>query len=373
MYGDHQTYLVETLDGGKTWKRHQSKEFTGFAHVVRQDPVEPNLLFLGTEMGLFLSLNGGQNWMRSKYQNIPWFALVRDLKISNSGDLAIATHGRGIYVMDNLSSLRRIIKTPIDKEVVFFPVKPFVYDVQAQTPGSYGNLEGWTAGSKAQLPVMEYFLKDKSMQAIKIQLFDSKGNKIRDLNASGNKGLNKVYWGLDQNPPKVAVGGFTAGSTVLFSSVIGPRAPIGTYKAVLQIGDAKYEQAVQLVENPRKGFSAQTIQSIYNQSMRLFKLHEQLYQLVDSMDKQIAGLKKNEQRTEIESYKLKQLDSLRAEIIETNRKTVFFDEFKYRRKLSDVYVAICTALEPFSPSKIGAIEVLEKEFGTLRKAYAAIR
>ena len=373
MYGDHQTYLVETVDGGKTWKRHQSKEFTGFAHVVRQDPVEPNLLFLGTEMGLFLSLDGGQNWMRSKYQNIPWYALVRDLKISNSGDLAIATHGRGIYVLDNLSSLRRIIKTPIDKEVVFFPVKPFVYDVQAQTPGSYGNLEGWTAGSKAQLPVMEYFLKDKSMQAIKIQLFDSKGNKIRDLNASGNKGLNKVYWGLDQNPPKVAVGGFTAGSTVLFSSVIGPRAPIGTYKAVLQIGDAKYEQAVQLVENPRKGFSAQTIQSIYNQSMRLFKLHEQLYQLVDSMDKQIAVLKKNEQRTEIESNKLKQLDSLRAEIIETNRKTVFFDEFKYRRKLSDVYVAICIALEPFSPSKIGAIEVLEKEFDTLRKAYAAIR
>jgi len=350
MYGDHQTYLVETVDGGKTWKRHQSKEFTGFAHVVRQDPVESNLLFLGTEMGLFLSLDGGQNWMRSKYQNVPWYALVRDLKISNSGDLAIATHGRGIYVLDNLSSLRRIIKTPIDKEVVFFPVKPFVYDVQAQTPGSYGNLEGWTVGSKAQLPVMEYFLKDKSMQAIKIQLFDSKGNKIRDLNASGNKGLNKVYWGLDQNPPKVAVGGFTAGSTVLFSSVIGPRAPIGTYKAVLQIGDAKYEQAVQLVENPRKGFSAQTIQSIYNQSMRLFKLHEQLYQLVDSMDKQIAVLKKNEQRTEIESNKLKQLDSLRAEIIETNRKTVFFDEFKYRRKLSDVYVAICIALEPFSPS-----------------------
>jgi hypothetical protein len=324
-------------------------------------------------MGLFLSLDGGQNWMRSKYQNIPWFALVRDLKISNSGDLAIATHGRGIYVLDNLSSLRRITKTAIEKEVVFFPVQPFVYDVQAQTPSSYGNLEGWTAGSKAQLPVMEYFLKDKSMQAIKIQLFDSKGNKIRDLNASGNKGLNKVYWGLDQNPPKVAVGGFTAGSTVLFSSVIGPRAPIGTYKAVLQIGDAKYEQAVQLVENPRKGFSAQTIQSIYNQSMRLFKLHEQLYQLVDSMDKQIAVLKKNEQRTEIESNKLQQLDSLRAEIIETNRKTVFFDEFKYRRKLSDVYVAICIALEPFSPSKIGAIEVLEKEFDTLRKAYAAIR
>ncbi|MBM3414289.1 MAG: glycosyl hydrolase [Bacteroidetes bacterium] len=372
MYGDHQTYLVETTDGGKTWKRHNSKEFTGFAHVVRQDPIEPNLLFLGTEMGLFMSLDGGQNWMRSKYQNIPWYALVRDLKISNSGDLAIATHGRGIYVLDNLSSIRRVIKTSIDKDVVFFPVQPFVYDVQSQTPGSYGNLEGWTVGNKAQLPTMEYFLKEKSVQAIKIQLFDAKGNKIRDLNGSGSKGLNKVYWGLDQNPPKVAVGGFTAGSSVLFSSVIGPRAPIGSYKAVLQIGEAKYEQTVQLIENPRKGFSAQTILSIHNQSMRLFKLHEQLYQLVDSLDKQIAGLKKNEQRSVAQSNQLKKLDSLRTEIIETNRKTVFFDEFKYRRRLSDVYVAICTALEPFSPSKIGAIEILEKEFDTLRKAYAAI-
>ncbi|NCW88869.1 MAG: glycosyl hydrolase, partial [Chitinophagia bacterium] len=100
MYGDHQTYVVESQDGGTTFKRIQSKEFTGFAHVIRQDPVESNLLFLGTEMGLFFSLDAGATWMRSKYQNIPWYALVRDLKISKSGDLAIATHGRGIYVMD---------------------------------------------------------------------------------------------------------------------------------------------------------------------------------------------------------------------------------------------------------------------------------
>lgn len=372
MYGDHQTYLVETIDGGKTWKRHVSKEFTGFAHVVRQDPIEPSLLFLGTEMGLFFSLDAGQNWMRSKYQNIPWYALVRDLKISHTGDMALATHGRGIYVLDNLSSLRRIIKTTLDKEVVFFPIKPFVYDVQAQTPGAYGNLEGWTAGSKSQLPVMEYFLKEKSSQGVKIQLFDPKGNKIRDLNGSGNKGLNKVYWGLDQNPPKVAVGGFTAGSTVLFSSVIGPRAPIGTYKAVLQIGDAKYEQPLSLVENPRKGFSAATIQILHDQSMRLFKLHEQLYRLVDSMDKKIAILKKKDQQSFEESSQLSQLDSLRGEILELNRKTVFFDEFKFRRKLSDVYVALCTALEPFSPSKIGAIEVLEKEFITIQKTFEGI-
>lgn len=366
MYGDHQTYLVESQDGGATFKQIQSKEFTGFAHVIRQDPVESNLLFLGTEMGLFISLDAGATWMRSKYQNIPWYALVRDLKISNSGDLAIATHGRGIYVMDNLSTLRRFAKIAPTESIVFYPVEPFRYEVSPQAPGSSENLQGWTVSGKLVLPMLEYYLKEKSTQAVKIQLFDAKGNKIKDLNGSGNKGMNKVYWGLDQNPPKVAVGGFTAGSTVLFASVIGPRAPIGTYKAVLTVGDIKKEQPVQLIENPSAGFSATQIQLLHTQAMRLFKLEEQLFYLSDSLDKKISSLKKNTSRNAKEESQLQELEKFRAEIIETNRKTVFFDEFKYRRRLSDVYVAVCTALEPFSASKIGAIEALEKEFGELQ-------
>ena len=373
MYGDHQTYLVQSLDGGNSFKRIQSKEFTGFAHVIRQDPVEPNLLFMGTEMGLFISLDAGVNWMRSKYQNIPWYALVRDLKISHTDDLAIATHGRGIYVMDNLSTLRRFAKTPPSEAVVFFPIQSFRYEVSPQAPGSSENLQGWTVSGKPILPMMEYYLKEKSTQAVKIQLFDAKGNKIKDLNAPGAKGMNRVYWGLDQNPPKVAVGGFIAQSSVLFASVIGPRAPIGTYKAVLQIGDLKKEQSLQLLENPIDGFSSAKIQLLHTQAIRLFKLEEQLYYLCDTLDRQLASLKKNTARNAKEETQLQDLEKFRAEIIETNRKTIFFDEFKYRRRLSDVYVAVCTALEPFSPSKIGALEALEKEFADLQSRFKQLR
>lgn len=369
MYGDHQTYLVESKDGGNTFTRLLSKEFTGFAHVIRQDPQAPNLLFLGTEMGLFISIDGGRSWMRSKYQNIPWYALVRDIKISHTDDVAIATHGRGMYVMDNLSTLRRLATVPLDQAVVFFPVQPFRYEVAAQSPSSYGNLEGWTVSNKPVLPLLEYYLKEKSTQAVKIQLFDAKGTKIKDLNGSGNKGMNRVYWGLDQNPPKVAVGGFTAGSPVFFASVIGPRAPLGKYKAVLQVGDVKQEQFITLVENPTAGFSAATVQSLHTQAMRMFQLEEKLFYLCDSLDKRIALLKKNAGRNADEDVKLKQLESFRTEIIEVNRKTVFFDEFKFRRRVSDVYVAICTALEPFSPSKLGAIEALEKEFEAYKKQW----
>lgn len=373
MYGDHKPYLVVTNDGGKTWKRLQSTEWTGFAHVVRQDPQNAELLFLGTEMGLFISLDGGANWMRSKYQNLPWFALVRDLKISTSGDLAIATHGRGIYVLDNLSSLRALATSDLSKEVIFYPVKSFVYDVSPQTPSGYGNLEGWTTGSKANLPTFEYYLKERSLQAVKIIIYDSKGNKIKDLNGSTAKGLNKVYWTLDQNPCKVATGGFTAGSPVLFASVIGPRAPLGNYKAVISIGDKKFEQSFQLLENPASGFTKAKLDLLFAQTMRLFKVQEDLFYLVDSLNKRMANLKKIESRTAAQETKYQQLDSLRKEIIETNRKTVFFDEFKYRRRLSDVYIALCTALEPFSPSKTGAIAVLEQEFALIKKEFERLQ
>jgi hypothetical protein len=90
---------------------------------------------------------------------------------------------------------------------------------------------------------------------------------------------------------------------------------------------------------------------------------------VDSLNKRLAALKKIDTRNAAQERQYQQLDSLRKEIIETNRKTVFFDEFKYRRRLADVYIALCTSLEPFSASKTGAIEVLEQEFAQIKKEF----
>jgi len=62
MYGDHATYIAVSNDAGNTWKRFASSEFSGFAHVVREDLENEKLLFAGTEMGLFISIDGGANW-----------------------------------------------------------------------------------------------------------------------------------------------------------------------------------------------------------------------------------------------------------------------------------------------------------------------
>jgi len=370
MYGDHNTYVAVTNDGGKTWKQFSSKEFTGFAHVIREDMVEEKLLFLGTETGFFISLDGGTTWMRSKYQNIPWYALVRDMKIApQSGDLAIATHGRGIYILDDIASLRRMIKSNLNDDVVFFKVNDIKFDVDPQAPSGADNIAGWISGNKPSLPVFEYYLKQRADQALKIYLYDDKGNKIKDISATGIKGLNRVYWGFDRNPCKVAVGGFTASSTVLFASVVGPKVKPGKYKAVLEMGDKKYEQTFSVLENPQKGFSAANMNLLHDQAMRLFRVEEALASMVDSLDADIKALTESKQNEK----KLSALVEFRKEIIETNRKTVFFDEFRFRRRLSDVYFALCTSIQPFSPSKSGSIDLLEDEFNVLRKRYYELR
>ncbi|RYF90097.1 MAG: glycosyl hydrolase [Chitinophagaceae bacterium] len=373
MYGDHAAYFAMSTDAGNSWKRLTSPEFTGFAHVIREDIKNQNLLFAGTEMGLFISLDAGKNWMRSKYQNMPWYNLVRDIQVHPAtGDLLVASHGRGIYVIDDLQPLRQLVKADANAEVLFFPSAAFKYDFAPQAPTTGDNINGWTEASKTIAPAFNYYLKQKSNDVVKLEIYDASNKKIRDINGSNNKGLNKVYWPLTSNPPKVALGGFVTGSSVLYSGILGPKVPTGKYKVILKANGKSYEQFIDILPNEAKGFSANNTAKLAQQSMRLHAVHEKLAALVDSMDNTLARLKKMPSRTAAQQKTYDGLDSMRYEILELKRQTVFFDEFKYRRRLSDLYFELAFALEPLSASKEGSIALMEKEFEEIKKTVYAI-
>jgi hypothetical protein len=368
MYGDHQTYIAMSVDAGNTWKRIASTEFSGFAHVVREDLQNENLLFVGTETGLFISLDAGKTFMRSKYQGMPWFNLVRDLKIHpKTGDLVIASHGRGIYVIDDLQPLRDLAKNDTEKDHLFFKPADFPYDFAPQLPSTGSNIAGWTEAGKALMPSFNYYLKQKSNDIVKFEIYDATGKKIKDLNGSNNKGLNKVYWPLSSNPPKVAKGGFIAQSMVFYSGVYGPKVPTGKYKVVMKVDGKSYDQMINILPNDAKGFSAANVARLHNQSTRMFQLHENLAVLVDSLDKTLVGWQKITNPSAEQVKKTAKLDSMRHEILELKRQTIFYDELKYRRKVSDLYMEIATSFEPMSPAKEGAIGLLEKEFLLIQK------
>ncbi len=361
MYGDNNTYAVVSNDGGNSFTKFESEEFTGFAHIIREDPKAPELLFLGTESGFFISFNAGKTWMRSKYQNLPWYSLVRDIKIHpTTNDLVIATHGRGIYIIDDIQPLREMVKSDLSQPLLFYPIQSFKYEYGAQYPQAPSNLVGYAGASKTLAPTFFYYLKDRSNDVVKIDIYNSANQKIKDLNGTGLKGLNKVYWNLTSNPPKVAKGGFIAQSSVQVAGFLGPKVPAGKYRVVVRAGKDSIQQYLNVLPNPSAGLSEASLKLLNQQTMRLFVLEEQLAVMVDSINVKLDEWNK-QPSTEALSAKIKALDTFKRELIELNRKSIFFDELKFRRKISDFYLDLVSALEPLTKSQEKGIDVLEAE------------
>src|SRR5207248_186851 len=123
-FGDMKPYAYKTTDYGKTWTalNLQPSGVRGYAHVIKEDTVDRNLLFLGTEFGLWISIDGGQRWAQYKGGNFPAVA-VRDIVVHpRDADLILATHGRGIWIIDDISSLRAITPGLMTQDATFLPV-----------------------------------------------------------------------------------------------------------------------------------------------------------------------------------------------------------------------------------------------------------
>jgi photosystem II stability/assembly factor-like uncharacterized protein len=118
---DWTPYVYRTDDWGKTWKSLATPDLRGYALAFEQDPVDPDLLFLGTEFGLWVSLDAGRRWMRWTH-GLPTVS-VMDLAIHpREHDLVIATHGRGLYVLDDLQPLRTLSAATLREPVHLFPI-----------------------------------------------------------------------------------------------------------------------------------------------------------------------------------------------------------------------------------------------------------
>ena len=385
MYGDMQTYLGKSTDMGKTWTLMTSGEFTGFAHKIKEDLVNKDLLFLGTERGLFATINGGSDWFRMK-NNIPWYALVRDIQIQPAtNDLLLATHGRGIIVVDNIAPMRALTKDIIDKDVYLFPMPAIVLSNGKFGGGGFPSTGGWNSGNSASSspPPIEYYLKDRvNTSDATLDIYDSTGKLMQSIPASKRRGINKVYWNMRMNPPKIASGGTKLDFGGLF---LAPMVLPGTYTAKLKIGDKEYATSLSLVHDAsNKDFSEDDRLLQYTAAMKLYNLHEQLARIVDDINTtqkyikdNLDSIKDTKNKQVLEEYNTK-LEDLRTTLLASKQKSIFADEKKLREEISDVYGAIAGQEARPSNLQLERIPVLtekvdkaEKEKNEMSKKYSA--
>ena len=132
---DWTPYVYKTTDYGRSWKSLATKDLWGYALSIVQDPVDPDLLFLGTEFGLWASLDGGRSWLPWKH-GVPTVS-VMDLALHpRDGDLVIATHGRSLFVLDDVAPLRSLSRETMAAKLHLFPVADAVQHTSAQTGSS---------------------------------------------------------------------------------------------------------------------------------------------------------------------------------------------------------------------------------------------
>ena len=206
VYDDHRRgnwtpYAYRTEDYGQSWQSIASDDIYGFVHVIEEDPVEPNLLFLGTEFGLYVSLDRGAGWW--KHPGVPPTPVRAIVVHPRDGDLALGTHGRAALVVDDVRPLRALAADPAlaagAAEVM--PVAPVRQHTEAEGMGYTGYRSvGHTMFIGPKRPygaLIHYWLAPGEMVAgAVVQIADQGGDLVRTLAGTTDPGLNRVVWDL---------------------------------------------------------------------------------------------------------------------------------------------------------------------------------
>jgi hypothetical protein len=179
---DFEPYIYRTRDGGRSWQ----KITTGlpasvYVHVVKEDPMRRGLLVAGTERGAFVSLDDGDSW-QSLQLNLP-VTSVRDFQI-HEGDLIVGTHGRGIWVIDDISPLRQISDVVLRSDAYLFKPATAISYVQGDDNGTPVQKDEPQAKNRPAGAFIDYYLASASRTPVTLEIVDAKGTVVRTFSSS---------------------------------------------------------------------------------------------------------------------------------------------------------------------------------------------
>ncbi|MBY5950587.1 glycosyl hydrolase [Algoriphagus marincola] len=283
---DFNNYIYQTDDYGKTWKSIEGNlPENRVARTLREDPKNPNLLYLGTELGLFISIDQGKNWVELK-SNMPTLPF-NDLVIHpRDNDLVLGTHGRGVWILDHVNALQEMTPEVLRQDAVLFSIAEaeiinYTRD-GAHTGDMYYRGENPDFGA-----AIDFYLRESvSPDAIKLTIFDANGKMVDEVKAPTKAGLHRVMWNLRYQ---------TEASGTRRGRILGPYVLPGLYTAKLEVNGKSQEQKFQVSDDPRLNIPIDIRKEWTASQMKVLALYSEVAEdqtAITKLDDQLEKLEK---------------------------------------------------------------------------------
>ncbi|MBN2205947.1 MAG: hypothetical protein JW742_00960, partial [Candidatus Aminicenantes bacterium] len=248
---DYGTYLFKTTDFGATWVSLRANLPFGWVHVVREDARNPRLLFVGTEFGVFGSWDGGRSWLNLKASNLPTVA-VNDLLVHpRDNDLIIGTHGRGVWILDDIGFLQEASEAVLAEPVRVFASRPAVQWFMGGVRESYSKPPFLGKNPSYGLGIGVHFAAEPGEKP-KITVLSKDGRVVTELPLNKKAGFQREYWSL-QYVPAGPDGKKATPPAIGFFSL--PWVSPGDYDIVVSAGDLTGKTTATVKSDPRYPFS----------------------------------------------------------------------------------------------------------------------
>jgi photosystem II stability/assembly factor-like uncharacterized protein len=259
---DLRPYLYRTNDYGKTWKKIVNGiPADAFTRVIREDPKRKGLLVAGTETGLYVSFDDGENW-QSFQLNLPVVPITDLAFHARENDLVIATQGRSFWVFDELPLLYQMMAGDRNEDLYLYEPKPGYRVI-----GGGGRVRGVLSGGENPPSglVAQYRLKEKPKGEVLVEIFDAKGKLVRKFpKAAAEAGLNRFAWDL-RYPETVSFPGMIYWA----ANSQGPMAVPGSYTVKVSVDGKTQSQAFVLKKDPRMEGDVEELQKQLDLSLQI--------------------------------------------------------------------------------------------------------
>jgi photosystem II stability/assembly factor-like uncharacterized protein len=280
---DFGPHLFKTTDYGETWTSlSDGLPADDYVKVMRQDPKNPDVLYVGMERGIQVSLDGGETWF-SLRNNLPPVS-VRGIRIHpRDNDLVIGTHGRGAWILDDLTPLQQL-NDAMEKKAHLFDVRPAVR-WQVWNRGANLGQRTYVAENPPDGAFIHFYLDETTEGPVRISVSDASGNVVRSWEEEelNSRGVHRVVWDLTHDGPDPLESGPPPTGFFARFAGRGPTAVPGDYRVTVAIGDEEHTKPVEVRADPRiADVSAADYRAQLDAATALRDLTSQVHRVIDT-------------------------------------------------------------------------------------------